>query len=61
MDREETDPQAVQNAYLRIRREKELCRAELMMELALEKFAELEGMRAVRRRLLVHAQAAKWY
>jgi hypothetical protein len=57
----ETDPESINEATKRIRRAKEIKRAEMMMELALEAFAEHEGMEATRDRLIVYLEATIWY
>lgn len=56
-----TDPEEIQAACRRVVEAKERKRAELMLELALEKLAELDGMEALRKRLLIHVEAATWY
>lgn len=51
----------IEAAYKKIREAKERKRAEMMLELALEKLVELDGIRPTRRRLLIITQSLKWY
>jgi hypothetical protein len=56
-----SEPRDIDAATKRIIKAKEIKRAEMMLELALEKLVELDGMGPTRRRLLVITRNLKWY
>lgn len=56
-----TEPRDIDEAASRIMKAKDAKRAEMMLELALEKLVELEGLGLTRRRLLIITRNLKWY
>lgn len=56
-----TEPRDIDAAASRVIKAKETKRAEMMLELALEKLVELEGLGPTRRRLLIITRNLKWY